>query len=67
MPLSSGPENHDPNQAAYQDNQQQWADELRRADERCNKFKAEIEKMSEVNLSLQSEIQMLNGKVMTRD
>ena len=73
MPLMGGPENRDPNQLsgvtneAFSAQQHQWADELRRADERCNKFKADMARLQEHNTMLETEIRTLQDKVTTRD
>lgn len=44
-----------------------WAEELRRADERCNKFKSSIDQLQRMNDELENEIFSLNEKVSMRD
>lgn len=70
-------ENFDPNQTqctcgrslggTYQSHSEVWAEELRRADERCNKFRSEISEMQRLNAELENDIFLLNEKVSLRD
>ena len=58
VPLMDMSENRDPNQStsnyqAMNAQHEQWAEELRRADERCNKFKDDMVKLQEVNTQLE--------------
>lgn len=69
-------ENNDPNTGcacgrsqfgAYQSQQDVWAEELRRADDRCNKFKQDISEMQRINSDMENDIFLLNEKVSLRD
>ena len=71
-------ENSDPNNApctcgkstqfgAYQSQQEVWAEELRRADDRCNAFKKEIDQLRGLNSDFENDIFLLNEKVSLRD
>ena len=44
-----------------------WAEELRRADDRCHKFKQEIGELQRLNAELENDIFLLNEKVSLRD
>ena len=64
--------NNDPygrsnNFAVYQSQQDVWAEELRRADDRCNKFKEEIAELQRVNQEMENDIFLLNEKVSVRE
>ena len=44
-----------------------WAEELRRADDRCAKFKVEIVQLQQLSKDLENDIFLLNEKVSLRD
>ena len=44
-----------------------WAEELRRADERCSKFRLEVANLTTQNNRLQEEVKLMNEKVVSRD
>ena len=52
---------------AYQSQSEVWAEELRRADDRCSKFKLEIDELTRLNSELENDIFLLNEKVSLRD
>ena len=52
---------------AYQGSQEVWAEELRRADDRCNKFRQDISELQSLNAQLENDIFLLNEKVSVRD
>ena len=44
-----------------------WAEELRRADERCSKFRGEVANLTSQNHKIQEDVKLLNEKVQSRD
>ena len=63
-------ESNDPgrsNFGVYQSQQDVWAEELRRADDRCNKFKEDIAELQRVNQEMENDIFLLNEKVSMRE
>lgn len=40
-----------------------WAEELRRADERCSKFRGEVANLTSQNHKIQEDVKLLNEKV----
>ena len=72
-------ENNDPNAdggsigggraqpGGYQNQSDVWAEELRRADDRCHKFKQEIGELQRLNAEFENDIFLLNEKVSLRD
>ena len=65
-------ENRDPNAtgsalANFHQQEQTWAEELKRADSRSNQFKAELDKANAFVMELGQKVQLLEGKISLRD
>lgn len=66
--VTTSAENSNPNSfAMFQEQQQVWSEELRRADERSSKFRAEINKLQSDNHGLLEQVRLLNERISTRD
>lgn len=65
-------ENRDPNAAGstlanFHQQEQTWAEELKRADGRSNQFKEELDKANAIAMELGQKVQLLEGKISLRD
>lgn len=58
---------HVPNRGGMTIKDQEWANELRRADERANELRQKYDDIVQAHLALEEKLKGLNGAIETRD